>query len=120
MFPPFSNQRHELQDVKKIVTGCNNTDKANRVIYDIHFASGDTFSLGYAEPAKSGDARPIEAIDTALPRDIAHQRWSHLNRNPVHPACLRHWAALMGPDGLRRLASLLRLTPADLREVLVR
>src|SRR5262249_15259715 len=40
MFPPFSNQHHELKDVKKIVTGCNNTDKANRLIYDFHFRVG--------------------------------------------------------------------------------
>jgi hypothetical protein len=120
MFPPFSHQHHELKDVKRIVTGCNNTDKANRLIYDIHFASGDSFSLGYAEPAKSGDPRPIEAVDTVLPRGIAHQRWSHLNRNPVHPACLKYWAALMGPDGVRRLTGLLRLKPTDVREVFVR
>jgi hypothetical protein len=58
---------------EKIVTGCNNADKANRVIYDIHFASGDTFGLGYAEPAKKGCA---QSSNRHAARDIAHQRWS--------------------------------------------
>jgi hypothetical protein len=116
MFPPFSSQHHDLKDVKKVVAGCNNTDKSDRLIYDIYFASGDSFGLADAQPAKSGDTHPIEVIDAGLARDIVHERWSHLNRNPVHPACLNHWAAVMGPDGARRLVSLLRLTPAELRE----
>jgi len=120
MFPPFSPQRHDLKDAKKIVTGCNNTDKEDRLIYDLYFASGDSFGLADAQPAKKGNTRPIEAIDAELPRDVVHERWSHLDRNPVHPACLTHWAELIGSDGPRRLVSLLRLTQAELREVSAR
>jgi hypothetical protein len=116
MLRPFFSQSHDLKGVVKVVTGCNNTDKSDRLIYDIYFASGDSFGLADAEPAKGGDARPVEAIDARLASEVAHQRWSHLNRNPVHPACLRHWAARLGEDGPRRLAKLLRLSADELRQ----
>jgi hypothetical protein len=120
MFPPFSHQRYDLKDAKKVVTGCNNTDKSDRLIYDVYFASGAGFGLADAKPAKDGNIRPIEAIDAGLPRDVVHERWSHLDRNPVHPACLTHWAGMIGPDGPRRLVSLLRLTQSELRQVSAR
>jgi hypothetical protein len=120
MFPPFFSRRHDLKAVTSITTGCNNTSKDNLLIYDLHVASGESFNLGAAEPAKSGDVRAIVAIDARLAPNIAHRRWSHLNRDPVHPLCLRHWAAQPGQDGLRRLAKLLRLTPDELRPVLLR
>jgi len=120
MFPPLSSHRHDLKDVTRVTTGCNNLGKDNRLIYDIHLASGESFGLGYAEPAKSGDVRAVEAIDARLARDIVHRRWSHLDRDPVHPLCLRHWATQFDRDGPRRLAKLLRLTPDELRTVLAR
>jgi hypothetical protein len=115
MLPPFSSRRYELKEVAELTTGCNNTEKSNRLIYDVQTVSGGTLSLGDAKAVKGSRIGAVEAIDARIDRSVEHRRWSHLDRNPVHPACLGFWASQFDRDGLQRLVRLLRLTPDELR-----
>src|SRR5262245_7899996 len=115
MLPPFSSRRHELKEATALTTGCNHTDKSNRLIYDVHLASGESFKLGDAKAASGSRIGAIETIDARIDRGVEHRRWSHLDRDPVHPACLGYWASQFDRDGLQRLTRWLRLTPQELR-----
>jgi hypothetical protein len=115
MLPPFSSRHYDLKEVMGLTTGCNNTDKSNRLIYHVHMASGGTFGLGDAQAVKGSRIGAVETIDARIDRRVEHQRWSHLDRNPVHPACLGYWASQLDGDALQRLIRLLRLTPDELR-----
>jgi hypothetical protein len=115
MLSPFSSRSYDLKEVAALTTGCNNTDKSNHLIYYVHVPAGGTFSLGDAKAVKGSRIAAVEEIDARIGRSVEHQRWSHLDRNPVHPACLGYWASQFDKDGLRRLIRLLRLTPEELR-----
>ena len=114
MLPPLSSRRHDLKAATALTTGCNRTDKSNRLIYDVHLASGETFNLGDAKATGRSRVAAIEKIDAVIDRGVEHRRWSHLDRDPVHPACLGYWASQFDRDGLQRLTRLLRLTPQEL------
>lgn len=120
MFPPFSNRRHELSDARGLTTGCNHTEKNNLLIYEVRLTSGERFDLGNTQPLKGNKIGAIEEIDAKIDRMIEHNRWEHLNRDPVHPACLNHWAAQFDRDGQRRLTKLLRLTAEEARGLPIR
>ena len=115
MFPPFSSRRFALTVAAALTTGCNHTDKNERLIYEIRLASGEQFDLGDAEPFRGNKIAAIEEIDAKIDQEIEHVRWSHLHRDPVHPACLNGWARQFDRDGQRRLAKLLRLTTDEVR-----
>jgi hypothetical protein len=115
MLPPFTSRRYELKEVTGLTTGCNNTEKSNRLIYQVQLASGGTFGVGDAKVVNGRGIEAIEEIDARIDRGVEHRRWSHLDRNPVHPACLGYWASQFDKDGLARLIRLLRLTPGELR-----
>jgi hypothetical protein len=114
MLPPFSSRRHELKEVVALTTGCNHTDRTNRLIYDVHLGSGESFKLGDAKAVSGSRIGAIEKVDARIERGVEHRRWSHLDRNPTHPACLGYWASQFDGDGLQRLTKLLRLTPQEL------
>src|SRR5262245_53732513 len=116
MFPPFSSRRYDFSEAKMLTTGCNHTDKNNRLIYRLHLSSGEHFDLGDADPFRGNKIGAVEDIDAKVDPKIAHRRWSHLDRDPVHPACLTAWARQFDRDGQRRLAKLLRLTPDEVRD----
>jgi len=120
MFPPFSSRRYDLIEARALTTGCNHTNKSNRLIYEIRLSSGEQFDLGGTEPFRGNKIRAIEEIDARVDRKIEHKRWSHLNRDPVHPTCLTVWAGQFDRDGQRRLATLLRLTAEEVRGVFLR
>ena len=110
MLPPFSSRRYDLSDARVLTTGCNRTDKSNHLIYDVRLSSGERFDLAGTRSLKGSKIGAIEEIDAKIDPKIEHKRWSHLNRDPVHPTCLYHWAGQFDRDGQRRLAKLLRLT----------
>jgi hypothetical protein len=114
MLPPFSSRRYDLKEVTALTTGCNHTDRTNRLIYDLHLASGESFKLGDAKVVSGSRIGAVENIDARIERGVEHRRWSHLDRNPAHPACLGYWASQFDGDGLRRVTKLLRLTPQEL------
>ncbi len=103
MFPPFSSRRYDLSDARVLTTGCNRTDKNNNLIYDVRLSSGERFDLGNTRPLKGSKIGAIEEIDAKIDPKIEHKRWSHLDRDPVHPACLYHWVGQFdrgtGSDG---------------------
>ena len=113
MLPPFSSRRYDLSHARVLTTGCNRTDKSNHLIYDVRLSSGERFDLGSTRPLKGSKIGAIEEIDAKIDPKIEHKRWSHLDRDPVHAACLYHWAGQFDRDGQRRLAKLLRLTAAE-------
>jgi hypothetical protein len=115
LLPPFTSRSYELASATALETGCNHTDKTESLHYDVQFASGDWFGLGGAVAVAGRSAAALEQIDAKLNRAIPHQRWSHLDRDPVHPACLRYWGAQFGQFGQQRLAKLLRMTPEEQR-----
>jgi hypothetical protein len=110
MFPPFSSHTHDPSTATTLTTGCNHTDDDERLIYDIGFATGDDFDLGSTEAVSGSKLAAIEAIDAPLGTGVARERWSHLERDPLHPTCLRYWATQYDSDGRRRLTRLMRLT----------
>lgn len=114
LLPPFSSRTYDLASATALITGCNHTDKGEYLHYDLEFASGASFNLGNAKGVSGRSAPAVEQIDAKLERAIHHQRWSHLDRDPVHPACLRYWGAQLGQFGQGRLAKMLRLTPQEL------
>jgi hypothetical protein len=115
LLPPFSSRTYDLASATALTTGCNHTDKGEYLHYDLDFASGASFNLGNAEGVAGRSAPALEQIDTKLDRAIQHRRWSHLDRDPVHPACLRFWGAQLGQFGQGRLVKMLRLTPEEQR-----
>jgi hypothetical protein len=114
MFPPFSRRWHDLSDARVLTTGCNRTEKSNHFIYDVRLSSGERFDLGGTQPVKGNKIGAIEEIDAKFDRKVEHKRWSHLDRDPVHPACLNYWVGQLDRDGLR-LVKLLRLTAEESR-----
>jgi len=115
MIPPFSSRSYGLKEVTGLTTGCNNTDQGNHLIYNLDLGAGGTFSLGSATAVRGNAIAAVEGIDARLGGSVEHRRWSHLNRNPVHPACLGYWASQLDRNGMQRLSKLLRLTPEELR-----
>jgi hypothetical protein len=120
MFPPFSSRRYDLTEARALISGCNHTDKNDRLIYNVRLSPDGQFDLGDTQPFGGSKIGAIEAIDAKVDRKIEHRRWSHLDRDPVHPSCLRHWAGQFDRDGQRRLAKLLRLTADEARGLPVR
>ena len=116
MFPPFSSRRYDFSEARALTTGCNHTDKSNRLIYEIYLSSGEHFDLGDTEPFTGNKIGAVEEIDANVDPKIAHRRWSHLERDPVHPTCLTAWARQFDRDGQGRLAKLLRLTADEVRD----
>ena len=115
LFPPFSSHRYELSAARALTTGCNHTDKNNRLIYQIRFAADEQYNLGDTKSIRGSKLKAIEEIDAKVDRSIEHRRWSHLNRDPVHPTCLAVRTGQFDGDGQRRLAKLLRLTADEVR-----
>lgn len=115
MFPPFSSRRYDLSDARALTTGCNHTEKNNHLIYYVGFSTGERFDLGNTQSLKGNKIVAVEEIDANIDRKIAHARWSHLDRDPLHPACVNYWAGQINTDGQRRLAKLLRLTADEAR-----
>jgi hypothetical protein len=112
MFPPFASSRHDLSEAATLTTGCNHSDGDENLIYDIGLSSGLEFNLGSGntKAVEGSKIAAIEAIDARIGSMIEHRRWSHLDRDPLHPACLEHWARQFDSDGQRRLGRLLHIT----------
>ena len=53
MFPPFSSRRYDFSEARALTTGCNHTDKSNRLIYEIYLSSGEHFDLGSLSPSRA-------------------------------------------------------------------
>jgi hypothetical protein len=113
MFPPFSSNRYALADATVLRTGCSDMEK--RLIYEIQMATGEWFNLGHSltSAVRGSKTDALEEINAKLNPNIEHRRWSHLDRNPAHPDCLRYWAARFDTDGPRRLGVLLHLSPDE-------
>lgn len=111
LFQPFTRNHHALNAAKELATGCNNTSRANHLIYDVTFPSGTSFDLGDAEQVKNGDIARLEVVDQSIAPTVPHTRWSHLHRDPLHPACLDYWSGRFDANGSARLAKLLRIGP---------
>lgn len=110
MLRPFSSVHHDLGAVTTLTAGCNHTDNSEILIYEAGLGSGDAFDLGGADAVAGSKLAAIEAIDARLGSGVARQRWSHLDRDPLHPACVSYWAGQFDSDGRRRLTRLMRLT----------
>jgi hypothetical protein len=110
MFPPFSSRSHDLSEAATLTTGCNHTEDNENLIYDIGFPPGLQYNLGRASAVEGSKLTAIEAIDAQIGGRVEHRRWSHLDRNPLHPTCLDHWMKQFDSDGRRRLGRLLHVT----------
>jgi hypothetical protein len=97
-------------EARALITGCNHTDKSHRLIYEIHLASGESFDLGGTKTFRGNKISAVEEINATIDPSIEHRRWSHLDRDPVHPACLTAWAQQFDGDGEGRQTKLLRLS----------
>jgi hypothetical protein len=112
LFPPFSGSRHFLSEAATLTTGCNHTSDNENLIYDIGLSSGLQFDLGSGSTraVEGSKIAAIEAIDARIGSRTEYRRWSHLDRDPLHPACLAHWMKQFDSDGQRRLGTLLHIT----------
>lgn len=109
--PGLGRNFRPYSDVERVELACNHTEKRDGVYYEIYFGSGGSARAGSRLQKRDGtwlDA--LEAIDHSVRQtDAVFERWSHLDRNPVHPRCLRAHFAELNQTDRGRLSRILRL-----------
>lgn len=98
-------------EAKEVSLGCNQTDDGGSLIYRVEFNDGTKIRL---PESSSLNGRHwlvnLEHIDKALSTQGAvFKRWSWLERDALHPKCLRGFYAEVGPDNKYRIDDLLRI-----------
>ena len=97
--------------VEKVQLGCNQTRDGSSLVYKIDFRDGSTTRIEDAIPT---DGRSwldgLEAIDDILVVNGSQfERWKWLDRDPLHPQCLRGYYGQLGAADGDRLRKLLRV-----------
>lgn len=114
---PAGLQRHDLltdksyawSDATRVTVGCNETDSAHRLIYEVQMADWSVDLGGEADGADTIRARDrldsLERIDAILrSAKVPYEVWRWRNRDPRARACLAHWARIAGdPARIDRL-----------------
>jgi hypothetical protein len=96
-------------EATKVELGCNHTDDGGSLVYKISFSNGKSVRIEDGIPIKSSWIDAMESVDTALQRGGAEfVRWQWLNRDPMHPKCLRGYYGLYGEEDGSRIIRLLR------------
>lgn len=112
-FPWGSTAPHAWRDATEVEVGCNHIEgrnAADNIIFDVKFADGDAVDVSLGMPLRGGDwLESAERIDAQLREGGASfERWSWMNREPLHPACLSVMRRSFGAD-YPRIERLLRI-----------
>lgn len=106
----FSKETRSWHGVSSVELGCNQTDDGSSLVYKVNFPDK---SLRIEDGISINETYwlyNLEKIDKAIESTGAKfERWQWLNRNPLHPKCLRGFYGELGPDGKSRLDKLLRI-----------
>jgi hypothetical protein len=94
--------------VSGVDLGCNKGKDGGSLIYEVRFSGGKKHRLPNSGTySGTGWFEALERVDALLSDgDVHFRRWSWLNRDPLHPACLAHHRELYGT---KRIDSLLRI-----------
>lgn len=98
-------------DVKTVELGCNQTDDGGSLVYKIRFADGKSIRIEDGIPINNSRwLDNIEQIDTKIASGNAEfKRWSWMNRDPLHPKCLRGYYGEFNDADTKRFKKLLRI-----------
>lgn len=110
-FPWGSREARPWADARRVELGCNHVDgDSDSLIYKVHFTDGEWVNLAYADPLPGDDwLTAAEQIDAELAAGGAEfRRWSWMDRDPLHPLCLRVMQQSFGPN-FWRIERLLRI-----------
>jgi hypothetical protein len=112
-FPWGSRAPHAWRDATEVELGCNHIggrNAADNIIYDVTFADGASVDVALGIPLRGGDwLENAERIDAQLREGGASfRRWSWMQREPLHPACLAVMRQNFGAD-YPRIERLLRV-----------
>ncbi len=112
-FPWGSREPRPWRDAENVEVGCNHIDgrnAADNLIYQVHFADGADVDVALGMPLPGGDwLRNAEIIDAELRAGGARfRRWSWMERDPLHPACLNVMRRSFGQD-YPKIEQLLRI-----------
>ncbi|MEL6380262.1 MAG: hypothetical protein AAFQ29_10895, partial [Pseudomonadota bacterium] len=106
LFPWEDDKSDHWTNAQTVELGCNHTTgrgASDDIIYEINFASGESYRISTANPVSGNWLDQIEIIDEALKdADVIFQRWDWLNRESYHPDCLAAQERQFSPDDLRR------------------
>jgi hypothetical protein len=112
-FPWGSPAPRHWRDAANVDVGCNHVEGRNAhdsIVYRIEFDDGASVSIDGGTPLEGGDwLESTEIIDAELTRaGVPFRRWSWMDRDPLHPACLAVMRANFGSD-YPRIERLLRI-----------
>jgi len=103
------------QDVETVKLGCNQTDDGASLVYDVIWPDGRSERLPIDTHINSKDwITNLESVDAEISKgDAIFERWKWLNRNALHPQCLRSFYEEQGEGSKTRIDRLLRIGELD-------
>jgi hypothetical protein len=118
LLPWASSEPEPWSAAARVELGCNHVsgdDADDHLVYEIAVASGASVRIPEdADPVSGTWLDRIEVIDAALGRsDAEFQRWTWLDRDPLHPLCLRAKEREYGAANYPRILRLLRVGELD-------
>ena len=110
-FLPWANiQTIPWSEAVKVELGCNNTDDGADIVYEVTFSNGKSTRVENGSPLQTSWLETLERVDAEISKsDVQFERWSWLNRNPLHPKCVRSFYSRLGEEDADRLMALLRV-----------
>ena len=111
----MSDKVHAWRDAEAVKLGCNQTDDGASLIYEVIWPDGKNKRLPTDTHINGQDwLTNVESVDAEFSEgDAIFERWTWLERNALHPKCLRSFYAEQGPDGKSRIDRLLRIGELD-------
>lgn len=99
------------QDVEIVKLGCNQTGEGGSLIYEVIWPDGKKKRLPIDTHVNNKPwLTNLEAIDAEISKGGAvFRRWNWLNRDPLHPSCLRGFYTEIGESRKIRFDKLLRI-----------
>ena len=114
LLPWKSSDPRSWSSAVAVETGCNHVERkeeiSDDIIYEVKFPDGTTTRLGDATPLRGSWLDAMEKIDSLLVAsrvEFSHWRW--LDRNPIHPLCIRALRERFPGTEFERVQRLLRL-----------
>ena len=110
---PWSTQvnMRTWQDVETVKLGCNQTDDGASLIYEVVWPDGKDKRLPTDTHVNENDwLTNLELVDAEISKGGANfERWVWLNRDALHPKCLRSFYLQGGEGSKDRIDGLLRI-----------
>ena len=103
------------RDTDRVELGCNQTSDGPDLVYEVIFDDGSSIRLENGTPV-DGQSKlsSLEVIDARLVEAGAtFERWRWLDRDPLHPDCMRGYLSALAPEAGVRFKRLLRVGQFD-------